>query len=76
MKRIQSKLHRIGTFEVCKTCLSCFDNKICIFDFVLIIKYAFDVGINSLAYFLKDLRSQLKMWLYCKELDLKTKTAF
>ena len=28
------------------------------------------------AYFLKDLRSQLKMWLYCKELDLKTKTAF
>ena len=41
MKRIQSKLPRIGTFEVCKTSLSCFDNKICIFDFVLIIKYPY-----------------------------------
>ena len=27
MKRIQSKLHSIGTYEVCKISLSCFDNK-------------------------------------------------
>ena len=27
MKRIQSKLHRIGTYDACKISLSCFDNK-------------------------------------------------
>ena len=27
IKRIQSKLHSIGTYEVCKISLSCFDNK-------------------------------------------------
>ena len=27
MKRIQSKLHRIGTYDVCKIYLSCFDDK-------------------------------------------------
>ena len=27
MKRIQSKLHRIGTSDVCKISLSCFDDK-------------------------------------------------
>ena len=27
MKKIQSKLHRIGTYEVCKIPLSCFDDK-------------------------------------------------
>ena len=27
MKRIQSKLHRIGTYNVCKISLSCFDDK-------------------------------------------------
>ena len=26
MKRIQSKLHKIGTYEVCKISLSCFDD--------------------------------------------------
>ena len=26
MKRIQSKLHRIGTYDACKISLSCFDN--------------------------------------------------
>ena len=48
MKRIQSKLHRIGTYDVCKTSLSCFDGK----------RYILDDGINSLAYFLKDVKSQ------------------
>ena len=27
MKSIQSKLHRIGTYDVFKICLSCFDDK-------------------------------------------------
>ena len=45
MKRIQSKLHKIETYEVCKTSLSCFDDK----------RYILDHGINSLAYFHKDI---------------------
>ena len=28
MNRIQSKDHRIGTYEITKICLSCFDDKI------------------------------------------------
>lgn len=40
IKRIQRKLHRIGTYEACKTSLSCFDDK----------RYIFDDGANSLAY--------------------------
>ena len=45
MKRIQSKLHKIGTYDVCK--ISCFDDK----------RYILDDGINSLAYFHKDVKS-------------------
>ena len=41
MKIIQSKLHRTGTFDVCKISLSCFDDK----------KYILYDGVNSLAYF-------------------------
>ena len=48
MKRIQIKLHRFGTYDVCKTSLPCFDDK----------RYILDNGINSLAYFHKDVRSQ------------------
>ena len=40
MKRIRSKLHRIGTYAVCKISLSCFDDKRCVLD----------DGFNSLAY--------------------------
>ena len=40
-KRIQNKLHRIDTYDVCKIYLSCFDDKI----------YILDDGINS--FFLK-----------------------
>ena len=43
MKRIQSKLHRI---DVCKISLFCFDDK----------RYILDDGINSLAYFRKDIK--------------------
>ena len=47
MNRIQSKLHRIEIY-VCKMSLSSFDDK----------RYILDNGINSLAYFHKDIRSQ------------------
>ena len=40
IKRLQSKLRRIGTYNVYKISLSCFDDK----------RYFYD-GINSLAYF-------------------------
>ena len=48
MKKIQSKLHRIGTYDVCRISLSCFHDK----------RYILDNGINSLAYFHKDAKSQ------------------
>ena len=38
MKRIQSELHRIGTYDVCKISLSCFDDK----------RYILNGGVNSL----------------------------
>ena len=40
MKRIQSELHRIGTYDINKVSLSCFDDKI----------YVLDDGINTLVY--------------------------
>ena len=46
IKRIQSRLHRIGIYDVCKVSLSCFDDK----------RYVLDNGINSLAYFHKDIK--------------------
>ena len=46
MKRIQSKLHKIGTYDECKISLSCFDDK----------KYILDDGANSLVYFHKDIK--------------------
>ena len=39
MKRIQSKLHRIETYDVCNILLSCFDGK----------RYTLDDGVNSFA---------------------------
>ena len=46
MKRIQSKLHRTGTYNVCKISLSCFDDK----------RYTLDDGVKTLAYFHKDIK--------------------
>ena len=46
MKRIQNRLHRIGTYDVCKISLSCFDDK----------RYVLDNGVNSLVYFHKDIK--------------------
>ena len=45
MKRIQSNLHEIGTYDINKTSLSCFDDK----------RYALSDGINTLAYYHKDI---------------------
>ena len=47
MKRIHCKLHRIGTYDVCKISLYCFDDK----------RYILDDGVNVLAYFHKDIRA-------------------
>ena len=47
MKRIQSKLHKIGNYDVCKISFSCFNDK----------RYILDDDINSLAYFHRDIKS-------------------
>ena len=46
MKRIQSKLHRIRSYDICKISLSCFDDK----------RYVLDDGVNTLPYFYKDIK--------------------
>ena len=45
MKRIQSNLHNISAYDIKKISLSCFDDK----------RYVLDDGINTLAYFHKDI---------------------
>ena len=49
MKIIQSKLHRIGTYDVYKISLSCFDDK----------RYVLYDGVNTLAYFHKYIKSDV-----------------
>ena len=44
MKRIQSKKHKLGTYEIDKISLSCFNDK----------RYVLDDGICMLGYFHKD----------------------
>ena len=44
IKRIQSKKHKLGIYEINKISLSCFDDK----------RYVLDDGIYTLAYFHKD----------------------
>ena len=44
MKRMQSKEHKLGTYEIDKISLLCFDDK----------RYMLDDGIRTLAYFHKD----------------------
>ena len=48
MKRIQSKKHKLGTYETDKISLSCFDDK----------RYVLDGGIYTLSYFHKNRVSQ------------------
>ena len=45
MKRIQSKLHRAGSY-LCKILLSCFDDK----------RYVSNDGVSTFAYFHKDIK--------------------
>ena len=47
MKRIQSRIHRLGTYDVFKISLSCLVDK----------RYALDDGVNTVAYFHKDIGS-------------------
>ena len=44
MKRIRAKKHKIGTYEIDKISLLCFDDK----------RYVLDDGIHTLAYFHED----------------------
>ena len=44
MKRIQSKKHKLGTYEMDKIYLSCFDDK----------RYVLDDGIHTSSYFHKS----------------------
>ena len=50
MKKIQSKLTKIGTYDIFKISLSCFDDK----------RYVLDDGVNTLAYFHKGLVNSSK----------------
>ena len=64
MKRIQSKKHKLGTYEIDKISLSCFDDK----------RYVLDDGIHTLAYFHKDsVTSCKKIQKDCKLKTLKSK---
>ena len=47
MKRIQSKLQRLWTYDISKISLSCVDDK----------RYVLDDGVNTLAYFHKHIKS-------------------
>ena len=46
IRRIQTKKHKLGTYEINKISLSCFDDK----------RFVLDDEIHTLAYFHKDLR--------------------
>ena len=46
MERIQSRLHKIGTYNICKISLSCLDDK----------RYVLDNGVDTLAYFYNDVK--------------------
>ena len=48
MKRIQAKKHEIGTYEIDKIFLSCFDDK----------RFVLNDGVHTLAYFHKDCNKQ------------------
>ena len=47
MEKFRSKLHKVGTYNICKISLSCFHDK----------RYVLDNGVNILAYFHKDIKN-------------------
>ena len=61
MKRIQAKKHKVGTYEIDRISLSCFDDK----------RFVLNDGIHMLAYFHKDLKKQI-FTDYHKEKEILT----
>ena len=55
MKSIQSKKHKIGTYEINKISLSCLDDK----------RFRLDDGIHTLTYFHKDCKKQKNVLKSC-----------
>ena len=49
MRRIQGKKHKLGTYEINKISISCFDDK----------RFALNDEIHTLAYFQKDLKKSV-----------------
>ena len=57
MKRIQAKKHRLGTYDICKVSLSCFDDK----------RYVLNDGVKSLTYGHKDIvRLFVSLMIICE----------
>ena len=50
MRRIQSKKHKMGTYEIIKILLPCFDDK----------RFVLNDGTHTRAYFDKDLRNHMQ----------------
>ena len=59
MKKIQSEKHKLGTYEINKIPLSCFEDKI----------YVLDDGIRTLAYFHKVVNRFKKIVVIEKDCD-------
>ena len=57
MKRVQSKKNKIGTYEINKISLSCFDDE----------RFVLDDGIHTLAYFQKDLKNRFSQTIINKK---------
>ena len=66
MKRVQAKKHKIGTNEIDKISLSCFDDK----------RQVLDDGIHTLAYFHKDSHKLQKRLCQLKKLRLSRQFYF
>ena len=49
MRRIQSKKHKLGTYEINKISLACFDDE----------RFVLDDGIHTLVYFHKNLKKEM-----------------
>ena len=60
MRRIQSKKHKLGTYEINKISLSYFDDK----------RFVLNNGIHTLAYFHKDLKNRFTQMIINQK-DLK-----
>ena len=60
MKRIQSALHEIGTYDINKISLSCFDDK----------RHVLDHGVNTLAYFHKEIKTIQEIRSLIKKIDV------